>query len=195
LIKLLHYLVSNATKTYSYNKLKELFGFSNAITVKNYINYSEQSYLLFSVNKFDNSVRKQLNNPKKIYVIDTALANSISFQFSENTGQQLENIVFLQLKRLGLEIFYHRNNYDCDFVTRDNEAITAAIQVSMSLIDPKTKAQELRGLLEAMLTHKLTNGLIISYDEEEIIEMKGMSIAVMPIWKWLLTADKSDFLI
>lgn len=193
LIELLHFLVSNATKAYSYNKLKDLFGFSNAITVKKYITFFEQSYLLFSVSKFDFSLSKQLNNPKKIYVIDTGLANSISFHFSENTGQQLENMVFLQLKRLGLEIFYHRNSYDCDFVVRENEVITAAIQVSMSLFDPKTKAQELRGLLEAMLTHKLSKGLIISYDEEENIEMKGLTIVVKPIWKWLLLADKSEF--
>lgn len=193
LIELLHYLISNLTKEFSYNKLKDIIGFSNAITIKEYINYFEQSYLLFSINKFDYSLRKQLLNPKKIYVIDTGLANSISFRFSENMGQQLENIVFLQLKRLGLEVFYHRDTYECDFIVREKEVISAAIQVSMSLFDPKTKARELRGLLEAMLTYKLTKGLIISLDEEENIEMEGLSVAVIPIWKWLLTSDKSHF--
>lgn len=46
-----------------------------------------------------NILEKQFANPKKIYLLNTGLANSVSFQFSENFGRQPENVIFLQQKR------------------------------------------------------------------------------------------------
>ncbi len=186
LIELLHYLASNLAKEISYNSLKNMLGLSNAITVKEYINYFVQSYLLFTINKFDYSLKKQLANPKKIYFIDAGLANSISFQFSENSGRQLENIVFLQLRRMGHEVFYHKGKFECDFITRKKNKILNAIQVCYSLSDKKTREREIRGLVEAMQEHGLVKALILTSDEKEVIQIDGLEIEVLPVWKWLL---------
>lgn len=186
LVELLHYLVSNSSKEFSYNTLKNILGLSNAMTVKEYIGYFEQSYLLFTINKFDYSLKKQLVNPKKIYVIDTGLANSISFQFSENFGRQLENIVFLQLKRYGYEVFYHKGKFECDFLIREKSAIVNAIQVSKSLTDENTRKREIRGIIEAMKTYGLKKGLILTFEETETIAVDELIIEVLPVWQWLL---------
>ena len=150
------------------------------------ISYFENAYLIFSINKFDFSLKKQLANPKKIYSIDTGLANSVSFQFSDNFGRQLENVVFLQLKRLGFEVYYHRNKQECDFIIRDNGKIINAIQVSHSIDNVSVRSREINGLQEAMLQYDLNNGLIITEDEEEIISINELTIQVIPVWKWLL---------
>jgi predicted AAA+ superfamily ATPase len=186
LVELLHYLISNISKEVSYNALKNILGLSNTITVKDYINYFEQSYLLFTVNKFDYSLKKQLVNPKKIYVIDTGLANSISFQFSENLGRQLENIVFLQLKRLGFEIFYHKDKYECDFIIRERNQIVNAIQVSKTLFDKNTREREVRGLVEAMRSYNLKKSIILTFEEKETIFTEGFTIEVIPVYQWIL---------
>jgi uncharacterized protein len=186
LIELLHFLISNISKEVSYSSLKNILGLSNAITVKEYISYFEQSYLLFTINKFDYSLKKQLANPKKIYVIDTGLANSISFQFSENLGRQLENIVFLQLKRLGYEIYYHKGKYECDFLIREKNKIINAIQVSQTLSDKQTRDREIRGLVEAMQTYNLNKALILTYEDKETINFEKFTIEVLPVWQWLL---------
>ena len=186
IIEMIHYLISNISKENSYNGLKNVFGLSNAISVKEYISYFENAYLLFSINKFDFSLKKQLANPKKIYSIDTGLANSVSFQFSDNFGRQLENVVFLHLKRMGHEIYYHKNKQECDFIIRENGKIINAIQVCQSIENPDTKSREMNGLQEAMKQYDLTNGLIITEDEEEIIKFKEFTIHVIPVWKWLL---------
>ena len=192
LIEMLHFLISNLSKETSYNALKNVFGISNANSVKEYISYFENSYLLFSINKFDYSLKKQLANPKKIYTIDTGLANSVSFQFSENFGRQLENIVFLELRRQSQEIYYHKNKHECDFITRQNRKVTNAIQVCQSLENESTRKRELNGLLEAMQDHKLQNGFIITEDEEETIIEKELTIRVLPAWKWLLGYISED---
>lgn len=46
-------------------------------------------------------------NPKKVYTIDTAFAHRLSFNFSENKGRILENIVYLELLRRGKAVYYH----------------------------------------------------------------------------------------
>ncbi len=186
LIELLHFLISNISKEISYNSLKKMLGLSNAITVKEYINHFEQSYLVFNINKFDYSLKKQLTNPKKIYVIDTGLANSISFKFSDNMGRQLENVVFLQLKRLGNEIYFHRGKYECDFIIREKDRIIKAIQVTQTLFDDKTREREILGLVEAMQEYNLEKAIILTAEEKESITIDDLSIEVIPIWEWLL---------
>ena len=187
LAELSHFLMSNIAREFRYTSLKNSLGLSNAITVKEYIAYLENSYLLFSINKFDYSLKKQLTNPKRVYAIDIALTNAISFAFSENTGRKLENIVFLQLKRIGYEIFYHRRKYECDFLLRRKGRIAGAIQVSADLHTDKTRDREMNGLKEAMEDHKLNKGYIISMDEEETYRTNDKTIEIMPAWKWLLT--------
>jgi predicted AAA+ superfamily ATPase len=184
--ELLYFLVSNISKEHSYTSLAKVIGVSNALTVKEYITYFENSYLLFSINKFDYSLKKQLVNPKKIYVIDNGLANSVSFSFTDNRGQQLENLVFIQLRQTFREIFYHREKNECDFVIFEKGDAINAIQVCWSLSENKTYEREISGLTEAMEIHSLKKGLIITFDEENEIVKGGKTIIVKPVWKWLL---------
>ena len=189
LVEMTHYLISNISKETSYTALKNTFGLSNAITVKEYIGYLEDCYLLFPVSKFDYSLKKQLVNPKKIYCVDPGLANSISFRFSENAGRQLENIIFLHLRRKTAGIYYHKNKYECDFIVVNKQKVIQAIQVCHTIADTETRDRELKGLLEAMENYKLDKGFIITDDEEETIEKNGFMIYIKPAWKFLLDED------
>ena len=69
--------------------------------------------------------------------------------------------------------------------------IVAAIQVTKTLIDPDVKKREFSGLLEAMKAHHLTEGTILTLDEEgeEVVHEEDlkMHIKIIPIWKWLLS--------
>jgi predicted AAA+ superfamily ATPase len=68
-------------------------------TIKNYIDYFQNVFLLYQVGRFDYSIKKQKVSSSKIYVNDTSFLKTVSFNFSENTGKRLENFVFLQLRR------------------------------------------------------------------------------------------------
>lgn len=184
--ELTKYLITNITKEFSYNKLKNILWFWSLNTVKSYINYLENSYLLFSIEKFDYSLKKQIINPKKIYVIDISFYNLIGFSFSQNNGQKLENLVFIELKRKSVEIFYHRNKKECDFLIKDRWNITLAIQVSRSLYEVDTKKREIDWLLEALNMYDLKEWMILTYDEEETLEKDGKTIKILPVWKWLI---------
>jgi len=184
------YLLSNCSKKMSLNNLKTLLSFSTTTKVKNYVDFLSEAYLFFLVPKYDVSIKKQIINDKKVYVIDTGLINTVAFQFTENRGRILENAVFLELKRNKKEIFYFADTSECDFLIRSNNRITAAIQVSVSLANPKTQKRELDGLLAAMNKFGLKHGLIITETEEKLWTIAGKKIRIIPLWKFLLSLER-----
>ncbi|SDF50827.1 hypothetical protein SAMN04488589_0735 [Methanolobus vulcani] len=184
---LIHYLASNIGREFSFNSLRKMLGLSNATTVKEYLNYFENSFLVFTILRYSPSLKKQMYSNKKVYFIDNGLTNSISFRFSENRGSMLENLVFLSLKRKDCEIYFHKDKKECDFVIKDGFEIREAIQVTQNIEDPETRKREIEGLKEAMDEYELKEGLILTEDtEEEIVLQDKRMIIVKPIWKWLL---------
>lgn len=183
---LINYLFTNFTGETNYNSLKNLLDFKSATTVKNYIEFTQESYMIFELFKYDYSLKKQYVSNKKIYVIDNGIRNAVAFSFTRDSGKLLENLVFLELKRRGEDIYYYKDKKECDFLVRKGLRISEAIQVSQELDNPETKKREIDGLLEAMEKFKLKKGLIITEGQEEERKIKGKKIKIVPAWKWLL---------
>ncbi len=180
------FLLSNIGKKISFNNLKNLLEFSNTSKVKNYVDFLQEAYLFFTINKYDPSIKKQIVNDKKIYAIDTGLINAISFQFSKNKGRILENSVFLELKRRHKDIFYFEEKKECDFIIKSGRTITHALQVADNLSDPSTRKREIEGLKSAMNKFNLTEGTIVTFDAEGDIKEDNKKLRIVPFWKWLL---------
>jgi len=140
------YLLSNVSKEFSYNSLKKAFDLGSINSVISFVSYFEESYLLFSVPRFDYSAKKQLINPKKIYSIDNGLTVVNSVSFSADKGRMLENAVFLQLRRKHKSIFYFKEKNECDFLVKKGTKIISAVQVSTNL-KRKTGSEKLQALL------------------------------------------------
>lgn len=189
ILELMFFVTSNTSKLISYNSLAKVIGVKNATTVKQYLGFLQDAYLLSVVPKYDVSVKKQLLNSKKVYGIDLGLIRQLSFQHSENQGRLLENLVFLELKRQAKTVYYHHHKWECDFVIREKNSITQAIQVCWSMHDNKTKEREMNGLLDAMTAYHLKEGLILTEDESDCILIDNKKINIMPVWLWLLTID------
>jgi len=83
------------------------------------------------------------------------------------------------------EVYYHKGNYECDFIIKDGMNIKYAIQVTLSLKDETTRKREIRGLLEAMDVYNLKEGLIITEKEAQIIGLDEKKIVIKPIYEWL----------
>lgn len=185
--ELVFYLASNATRRITYSSLGKIIGIRHAETVKNYLEYIQQTYMIFQLMKYSPSVKVQILNPKKIYFIDNAIIGRIGFNATDNIGYKLENIVFLELKRRGYDLFYHSDKKECDFIVRQEAGITQAYQVTVSLSDTKTRKREISGLQEAMSTYGLSEGYIITIDEKETIQVDEGVIHIVPAWEWMLT--------
>ncbi|EOZ93867.1 hypothetical protein A33Q_3472 [Indibacter alkaliphilus LW1] len=189
LLELMFFVTSNTSKLISYNSLAKVIGVKNATTVKQYLGFLQDAYMLSLVSKYDASVKKQLHNPKKVYGIDLGLMRQLSFQHSENQGRLLENLVFLELKRQTKTVYYHHNKGECDFVIKERNSITQAIQVCWSIYDDQTKQREINGLLDAMTAYQLKEGLILTEDESDQLTIDDKVINIMPVWLWLLQVE------
>lgn len=185
-IDLALYLISNSAKEYSLNKLKKTFNIGSANSVADYIHWLEDSYILYSVPKFSWSLQKVAINAKKVYVIDTGFAKSNSLSFSEDHGRLFENAVFLHLRRKHSEIYYFKEKKECNFVVKELDKVTQAIQVCYELNSDNLQ-REIDGLVEALIFFKLTEGIIVSLWQEDYFEKDGKKIKVIPAFKWFLT--------
>jgi uncharacterized protein len=179
------FFASNTAKLFSYATLQQISGVKSLSSIKDYLWYYEQSFLFFYLKKFDFSVKKQIMNPKKVYTIDPAISNRLGFNFSQNKGRVLENIVFIELLRRGKEIYYHAGKNECDFLVKEGVNITEAIQVAW-VTDQSNLRREYEGLQEAMQHFKLKRGLLITYDTEPAFTNLNRHIETIPVWKWLL---------
>jgi hypothetical protein len=182
------YFLSNIGGTFSYNNLKKVLGVGSMNTIKSYADFLENSYLIFLVNKFSYSLKQQFGVPKKIYCIDNGLVEAVAFQFSRNKGRFLENLVFLELRRKGQEIYYYKttNNLEVDFLIKSGKNDLSLIQVADNLDNERTRHRELKALEKAMDELKLKTGFILTEDTEEKIKIEDKVIVVKPIYKWLL---------
>ena len=192
--ELAYHAASNVAKLITYNQIKKLLSLQHPSTVKEYFNFFQQSYLFFLVSKFDSSTKRQILAPKKLYCIDTHLAKMVGFRSSPDSGRLLENIVYLELRRQGKDIYYFNDNKECDFIIKSLDHDLVAIQVTVSLQNPEVYQREIAGLLDAMQQCHLTQGWILTEDEERTLtiqhEYQKYRIHVIPVWKWLFTGSK-----
>jgi len=184
--ELTFYLVSNISTLISFNKLKELLKLGSVNTVKSYIDYLENSWLFFVVNKYAYSVKEQQIAAKKVYGIDTGLVGSVGFSFSENMGKLMENVVYLQLRRKRQDIYYYKTaqDYEVDFFLPKENAF---IQVSQHFDAPETQERELRAITAAVLEQKeVTTHVVVTERDKQTIDREGLHIQVVPLYEWLL---------
>ena len=178
-----------ATKL-SLNNITKNLSIKSSHTTKEYINYLERAFLIFTINKFSYKIKEQLSTYKKVYVVDNGIINSLMFDFKQNKGRLLENLVAVELKKRsifrGEEVFYWDNyNVECDFVIKKGRKIISAIQVCAEL-NIWNKKREFDGLTSALKEFNLKEGLILTQSEENEIEIDGFKIKITPAWKWLL---------
>lgn len=183
------FLLSNSGISISINKLKNNFKVSYD-TASSYLEYLLKAYMLFEINKFDYSLKKQHVNDKKYYSIDLGLSNIFKVPNLQTRGNDLETTVHLELIRRGYKVYYYKtsNNWECDFLVEKNNEITELIQVTSSLKDEDTNKRELRPFSKviAELNLKDVKCTVISEDNEKDVIYENTKIKILNLKKWLL---------
>ena len=185
--KMAIFLMSNSSKIVSIESMKKAFDLTFESVTK-YLEYLKDAFVIFELNQFSFSLKKQNKALSKMYSVDTGLAQSVSFTFSQNNGRILENVIFLHLLRDFDNIYYYKtkNNLEVDFLVREKQKNKQLIQVCWDLKNDKTRKREVKALVEAMHELKMNSAIIITRNESEKIIIDKKEITVVPVWKWLL---------
>lgn len=189
------YMISNIAKEFSYNTLTKVTKCKSVHTVEKYLNYLEEAFIFFKLNRFSFKVKEQMASNKKIYCVDNGFISAKAFKFSPDMGQLYENVVAIELKKLerdGVANIYFwksKQQEEVDFVVKQGLKVTHLIQVCFDVSDVKTKEREIRALIKAGKELKCKNLVAITedYEAKEKISWFGVegNIRFIPLWKLL----------
>ena len=112
-------------------------------TVERYLNALCDAFIFYEVPRFDIRGNETLKTLGKYYLADTGLRNILIGSRTDDFGHMLENLVYLELKRRGNQVYVGKaRDAEIDFVTKKGEMIEY-YQVSASILDENTRKREL----------------------------------------------------
>ena len=143
------FLFDNIGQIVSTNKISATLNSNNrknsVNTIESYLSYLLDSYLIYKVSRYDIKGKEYLKTGDKYYVCDLGLRNYLLGGIKD-LGSILENVIFLELKRKGYQIYIGKyDDLEVDFVLKNNDGIKY-VQVALSVRDEKTLARELNVL-------------------------------------------------
>jgi len=153
-------------------------------TLKDYLQYMEDNYLSFSLLNYASPISEQ-ETIKKRYYMDNGLLNNFLFR---GETKLLENLCAIHLLKKYSnadepQLFFYNRNIEVDFYIPDEKL---AIQASFDMSETETWEREISALVALHKVFPLQRAQIVTRDTELQTEHAGLSIEVIPIWKWLL---------
>lgn len=160
----------------------------SSTVLKDYLDYMEDAYLIFSIPNLVSPLTEQQTIVKR-YFADNGILNL--FLMNGET-KLLENIVAVHLNKQyrntdeDLRLFYYNKGVEVDFCIPERNL---AIQVSYNIDDAVTYEREVGGLVKFLKAYNQYRGIIITWDTESEIVVDDITINVVPVWKWLCATD------
>ena len=176
-----------AARTSARALAKALKNEPSATTVEKYIDMCREAYLIESIGSYHSKTKSRIQSERKPYAIDTGFLEAKSRQVMPLIGKQLENSIYLELRREGHspagEIYYYRGDdgIEVDFLIRDGFETVGLVQVCLDMSALETRDREVRALISAKKEH--TNALmtIVTGNESgSIVVSKNDVIKVVP---------------
>lgn len=170
------------------NMVKSTGVSTNTASLIDYMRYVRDACLIFTIENFESKfVEKETN--KKHYFMDNGLLNIF---LTDPELSLLESICAIDMfRRYGSiddnlvepRLYFYNRNKEVDFYVPEEDH---AVQVSFYLSNESTKEREVRALAGLNKAHPLKVAEIVTFDEEDSIDVGGLHIDVVPVWKWLL---------
>lgn len=153
-------------------------------TIINYLGYATEAYLIISLQNYADKLADKMSNPK-YYFIDNGIISLLALDIRTSL---LENMVALKLVALyGSQdsVYFYNKTIEVDFYVPQTDT---AIQVCYTINDASgTFDRETKALVKLHDRLSTKRHIIVTYNEEDIIEIAGLTIEVIPAWKFLLT--------
>lgn len=148
--RILTFIISNIGQSVSANGISKYLKHENlkvsADTVLNYLSFSQNACFIHEAKKENLKGKKVLKTNGKYYLVDHGFNQAIIGKDMENTGQILENIVYIELLRRGYEVKVGDiNGKEVDFVCNKADR-KIYIQVTYLLSGKKTVKREFGSL-------------------------------------------------
>ncbi len=140
------YLINNASNLISvsnvFNYFKSLGRKTSYDIISNYIGYLQDSFLIHRCERYDIRGKQTIAGNVKFYANDLAYKNYLYPGFGYGFGYMLENLLYLDLRRAGYEIYTGNiRNKEVDFIAKKSDKVIY-IQCAYLLAEPETIERE-----------------------------------------------------
>ena len=171
------FVFDNIGQLVSVNKISNTLNSNNrknsVNTIESYLSNLLDSYIIYKISRYDIKGKEYLKTGDKYYVCDSGLRNYLLGEVKDY-GSILENIIFLELKRRGYDIYIGKyDDKEVDFVIKNNEGIKY-VQVALSVRDEKTLERELIPL-DSIKDHYPKYLITLDYDTNNYNGIKQIS--------------------
>ena len=176
------YLINNASNLISINNIVNYFKSNGRKTtydtVANYIGYIEDTFLIHKVERYDIRGKETISGNYKYYANDLSFKNYLYPGFGYGIGYKVENLVYLELRRAGYEIYVGAmRDKEVDFVAKKGDRLIY-LQATYMLVDEQTIQREYASL-EAIPDNY--EKIVVSLDDVALPSNKG--IQHIQAWK------------
>lgn len=176
------YLLDTIGSTISIKKISDAIKAegvrTNPTSIDKYIELLKESFVFYEASRYDIRGKQRLKTLSKYYVVDTGIRNNTLGRMG-NVGSQLENIIYMELKRRGYEVFVGKmERTEVDFVCFRNDEV-AYFQVAYQL--PIDNDREEKSLLNIPDNY---SKVIITLNHMDVGNVAG--IPVVHAVDWLL---------
>lgn len=153
----------------------------SANTVSNYVDALTESFIFYSVDRFDIVGKQLLKVNKKLYMVDLGLRNHILPRKRYDLGFSIENIVFFELLRRGNKVNIGKyGSTEVDFVAQ-KQGVIVYYQVTADMTAEETFEREMRPLKEIKDNYEK---IVLTLDHFSLGNYDG--IKVINVIDWLL---------
>lgn len=153
----------------------------SANTVSDYVDALTESFIFYSVDRFDIVGKQLLKVNKKLYMVDLGLRNHILPRKRYDLGFSIENIVFFELLRRGNKVNIGKySSTEVDFVAQ-KQGVIVYYQVTADMTAEETFEREMRPLKEIKDNYEK---IILTLDHFSLGNYDG--IKVINVIDWLL---------
>lgn len=148
--RVVKFIIENIGKTFSANSistfLKSEHRSVSTESIYNYIKWLEQAFIIYPCERYDLQGKSILKTQEKYYLSDISLKYALLGYNHKMLDGVLENIVFLELKRRGYDVYIGKNNTkEIDFVANKRDE-RIYIQICVQL--PTDSDREIDNLME-----------------------------------------------
>lgn len=150
--RVVKYAFNNIGNTFSANSISNFLKSEQRKldneTIYSYLDKLEKAYILHRVLRYDLQGKEFLRTQEKYYAADTSLRYSVLGYNPDTVASSLENVVYLELKRRGYQVYIGKtNDGEIDFVAeKQNNKIY--VQVTQIIQSDKTEKREYERLLD-----------------------------------------------
>lgn len=148
-------------------------------TVDDYMEALQESFIFYSVERFDINGKQLLKVNRKWYIVDLGLRNHILPKKRYDLGFSLENIVFFELLRRGYKVNVGKNgDTEVDFVAQ-KQGILHYYQVTADMTNEDTFNRELRPLQSIKDNYEK---VVLTLDRMTVGDYEGIKVVHLVDW-------------